>query len=163
MSCVFTCETVLFVISMPDRMCTEYVDANDERRTPVMLHRAILGSFERFIGILIENYAGALPVWLSPEHAVVCSISERSADYVRDVASRLKERGFRVSPDLRAEKINRKIREHSMQKVPYILVVGEKERESRQLAVRERGGHDRGVIGIEDFAAMLQNQIDARE
>lgn len=157
------CGTIQVDFSMPERLGAEYVDADDQRKTPVMLHRAILGSFERFIGILIENYAGAMPVWLSPEHAVVCSISERSSDYAQEVAALLKQRGFRVSADLRAEKINRKIREHSMQKVPYILVVGEKERESRQLAVRERGGHDRGVIGIEDFAAMLQNQIDARE
>src|SRR5690606_36619119 len=104
--------------------------------------RAILGSFERFIGILIENYAGALPAWLAPEHAVVCSISERTADYAAEVAANLKERGFRVTADLRAEKINRKIREHTMQKVPYILAVGENEHESGQVAVRERGGRD---------------------
>lgn len=156
------CGTIQVDFSMPERLGAEYVDANDQRRTPVMLHRAILGSFERFIGILIENYAGALPAWLAPEHAVVCSISERTADYAAEVAAKLKERGFRVTADLRAEKINRKIREHSMQKVPYILVVGEKERESGQVAVRERGGRDQAIIGIEDFAALLQNQIDAR-
>lgn len=156
------CGTIQVDFSMPERLGAEYVDANDERQTPVMLHRAILGSFERFIGILIENYAGALPAWLSPEHAVVCSISEKSADYAAEVTRMLQERGFRVSSDLRAEKINRKIREHSMQKVPYILVVGEKERDARHVAVRERGGHDQGVMAIDDFVTLLQNQIDAR-
>lgn len=156
------CGTIQVDFSMPERLGAEYVDANDERQTPVMLHRAILGSFERFIGILIENHAGAMPAWLAPEHVVVCSISERFSDYASEVTRLLQERGFRVSSDLRAEKINRKIREHSMQKVPYILVVGEKERDSKQVAVRRRGGHDDGVMSIDSFVARLQDQIDAR-
>ena len=156
------CGTIQVDFSMPERLGAEYVDPNDERQTPVMLHRAILGSFERFIGILIENYSGAMPAWLAPEHAVVCSISERSADYALEVAQLLSKRGFRVSSDLRAEKINRKIREHSMQKVPYILVVGEKERDAGHIAVRERGGHDQGVMAIDDFATILQEQISNR-
>lgn len=157
------CGTIQVDFSMPGRLGAEYVDANDERQVPVMLHRAILGSFERFIGILIENHAGAMPVWLSPLHAVVCSISERSSDYATDIAKMLKSHGFRVEVDLRAEKINRKIREHSMQKVPYILVVGEKEREAGHVAVRKRGGHDLGVMPVDEFAARLQGQINARQ
>ncbi|HRL22779.1 MAG TPA: threonine--tRNA ligase, partial [Alcaligenes sp.] len=115
------CGTIQVDFSMPARLGAEFVDAQDQRRVPVMLHRAILGSFERFIGMLIENHAGALPAWLAPEHAVVCCISEGSADYALAVTQELKKQGLRVSSDLRGEKITRKIREHSMQKVPYIL------------------------------------------
>lgn len=156
------CGTIQVDFSMPARLGAEYVDANDQRRTPVMLHRAILGSFERFIGMLIENHAGALPAWLAPVHAVVCCISEPSADYAENVARSLKKQGFRVNADLRGEKITRKIREHSMQKVPYILVVGEKERENGAVAVRARGGVDLGVMPIEQFAERLQNDISTR-
>src|SRR5690606_9670623 len=129
------CGTIQVDFSMPARLGAEYVDANDQRRTPVMLHRAIPGSSERFIGILIQNPAGALPAWLSPLHAVVCCISEPSAEYAEKIALSLKKQGFRAQSDLRGEKITRKIREHSMQKVPYILVVGEKERENGTVAV----------------------------
>lgn len=157
------CGTIQVDFSMPERLGAEYVDANDQRRTPVMLHRAILGSFERFIGILIESYAGALPVWLSPEHAVVCCIAESSADYAKEVADKLSNEGFRVNSDLRGEKINRKIREHSMQKVPYILVVGDKEREAGTVAVRGRGGVDLGVMPLAEFSAQLQEAINSRK
>lgn len=157
------CGTIQVDFSMPARLGAEYVDANDQRRTPVMLHRAILGSFERFIGILLENYAGALPVWLAPEHAVVCCIAESSADYAKQVTDQLKAQGYRVNSDLRGEKITRKIREHSMQKVPYILVVGDKEREAGTVAVRGRGGLDLGVMPLADFADRLQNDIDTRQ
>ena len=156
------CGTIQVDFSMPQRLGAEYVDASDQRRTPVMLHRAILGSFERFIGMLIENHAGAMPVWLSPEHAVVCCISEASADYARETALSLQKQGFRVSSDLRGEKITRKIREHSMQKVPYILVVGEKEREAGQVAVRGRGGLDLGVISVSQFSERLRTDIADR-
>lgn len=127
-----------------------------------MLHRAILGSFERFIGMLIEHHAGAMPAWLAPEHVVVCCISEPSADYAEQIARSLKKQGFRASADLRGEKITRKIREHSMQKVPYILVVGEKERESSAVAVRARGGRDLGVMSEQAFSQLLQEEINAR-
>ncbi len=157
------CGTIQVDFSMPARLGAEYVDAQDQRRVPVMLHRAILGSFERFIGMLIENHAGALPAWLAPEHAVVCCISEGSADYAREVAQELKKQGLRVSSDLRGEKITRKIREHSMQKVPYILVVGEKERENAAVAVRARGGVDLGVMPLADFSARLKQEIDSRQ
>ncbi|MGE8547122.1 threonine--tRNA ligase [Alcaligenes sp. WGS1538] len=156
------CGTIQVDFSMPARLGAEFVDAQDQRRVPVMLHRAILGSLERFIGMLIENHAGALPAWLAPEHAVVCCISEGSADYAQAVAQELKKRGLRVSSDLRGEKITRKIREHSMQKVPYILVVGEKERENGTVAVRARGGVDLGVMPLADFSARLEQEIDSR-
>jgi len=157
------CGTIQVDFSMPGRLGAEYVDANDERQVPVLLHRAILGSFERFIGILIEHHAGVLPAWLSPIHAVVCSISERSADYAKAVQTRLTAAGLRVNSDLRAEKINRKIREHSMQKLPYILVVGDKERESGQIAVRARGGNNLGSMPIDEFIHRIQQQIDTRQ
>src|SRR5690606_7070071 len=156
------CGTIQVDFSMPQRLGAEYVDAADQRKTPVMLHRAILGSFERFIGMLIENHAGAMPVWLAPEHAVVCCISEPSAEYAAEIALSLRKQGFRASSDLRAEKITRKIREHSMQKIPYILVVGEKEREAGKVAVRGRGGIDLGVMSLDDFSVLLQNEINAR-
>lgn len=157
------CGTIQVDFSMPERLGAEYVDANDQRQVPVMLHRAILGSFERFIGILIENHAGAMPAWLAPEHAVVCSISEPSAEYARQVAKQLQAQGFRVRPDLRAEKINRKIREHSMQKLPYILVVGEKEREAGAVAVRARGGKNLGAMPVDAFIQRLRQQIVSRD
>src|SRR5690606_13502731 len=156
------CGTIQVDFSMPERLGAEYVDANDQRKTPVMLHRAILGSFERFIGILIENYAGALPPWLSPEQVVVCCISEHFAAYADEVARSLKKQGFRASADLRGEKITRKIREHSMQKVPYILVVGEKERDTATVAVRVRGGGDLGSMPLAQFSQRLQEDIATR-
>ncbi len=156
------CGTIQVDFSMPERLGAEYVDANDQRKTPVMLHRAILGSFERFIGILIENHAGALPPWLAPEQAVVCCISENSADYAAEIAQKLKKQGFRAGADLRGEKINRKIREHSLKKMPYILVVGEKEREAGTVAVRSRGGVDLGVMSTNDFIERLHEDIQQR-
>ncbi|HEY9460070.1 MAG TPA: threonine--tRNA ligase [Paralcaligenes sp.] len=156
------CGTIQVDFSMPQRLGAEYVDANDQRKAPVMLHRAILGSFERFIGILIENHAGAMPPWLAPEQVVVCCISDPSADYAAEVAQSLKAQGFRVNSDLRAEKITRKIREHSLRKIPYILVVGDKEREARTVSVRSRGNVDLGVMPLAAFADRLQQDIDTR-
>ena len=157
------CGTLQLDYVLPERLDASYVGEDGERHRPVMLHRAILGSFERFIGMLIENHAGALPAWLAPEHVVVCCISESSADYAQSVAQNLKKMGFRASSDLRGEKITRKIREHSMQKVPYILVVGEKERENGAVAVRARGGVDLGVMPVADFSARLKQEIDSRQ
>ena len=134
---------------MPGRLGAEYVAEDDTRKTPVMLHRAIVGSLERFIGILIEHYAGALPLWLAPVQAVVLTITDRQADYAREVESRLKAAGFRVLADLRNEKITYKIREHSLQKLPYQLVVGDKEMQAGQVAVRTRSGEDLGAMPIE--------------
>ncbi|GAA0228484.1 threonine--tRNA ligase [Castellaniella daejeonensis] len=157
------CGTIQVDFSMPARLGAEYVDAQDQRRTPVMLHRAILGSLERFIGMLIENHAGALPAWLSPHHAVVCCISDASADYAEQLAADLKRQGLRVFADVRGEKITRKIREHSLQKIPYILVVGEKERESGAVSVRGRGNLDLGSMPVADFTARLQHEISTRQ
>ncbi len=153
------CGTIQVDFSMPERLGAEYVDEHDQRRTPVMLHRAILGSLERFIGMLIENYAGAMPPWLAPVQAVVCCISESSAHYAAQITQSLKKQGFRAESDLRGEKINYKIREHSLQKVPYILVVGEKERDEGTVAVRARGGVNHGVMPFEAFATLLAEDI----
>lgn len=156
------CGTIQVDFSMPERLGAEYVDEKDSRQTPVMLHRAILGSLERFIGMLIENYAGAMPPWLAPTQAVVCCISESSAHYAADIVNSLQKQGFRVKSDLRSEKITYKIREHSMQKVPYILVVGEKERDTQTVAVRARGGVDHGVMSFATFSELLSEDISLR-
>ena len=129
-----------------ERLGGDYVTETSGRAFPVMLHRAIVGSFERFIGILLEHHAGALPAWLAPVQASVLNISESSADYAREVAKSLQKQGLRVDCDLRNEKITYKIREHSLQKVPYILVVGDKEKANGAVAVRARGNHDLGVM-----------------
>ena len=140
------CGTMQVDFSMPARLGAEYVAEDNSRKVPVMLHRAIVGSLERFIGILIENHAGAMPVWLAPTQAMVLNISENSAEYAQKVQQMLKKQGFRVESDLRNEKITYKIREHSLQKVPYLLVVGDKERASGAVAVRARGNQDLGVM-----------------
>jgi threonyl-tRNA synthetase len=153
------CGTMQVDFSMPERLGAEYVAESGERRTPVMLHRAIVGSFERFIGILIEQHAGALPVWLAPVQAVVTSITDGQADYAREVAKSLQKQGVRVQADLRNEKITYKIREHSMQKVPFILVVGDKEKASGAVAVRARGNQDLGVMPLAQFSSRLASDI----
>jgi threonyl-tRNA synthetase len=152
------CGTMQVDFSMPERLGAEYVAEDNSRKTPVMLHRAIVGSLERFIGILLENHAGALPVWLAPVQAVVLTITENQASYGQDVADALKKRGFRVHADLRNEKISYKIREHSLQKVPYLIVVGDKEMQARTVAVRARGGEDLGGMSLEVFADRLQQE-----
>jgi threonyl-tRNA synthetase len=156
------CGTIQVDFSMPQRLGAEFVDAQDQRVAPVMLHRAILGSLERFIGMLIENHAGALPAWLAPVQAVVCCISESTAEYATEITQSLKKQGFRVESDCRGEKITYKIREHSMQKVPYILVVGEKERQAGAVAVRSRGGLDLGVMPFEQFTSLLNEDVALR-
>lgn len=153
------CGTMQVDFFMAERLGAEYVAESGERRTPVMLHRAIVGSLERFIGILIEQHAGALPVWLAPTQVVVSSITDAQAEYVQDVVKTLKKQGVRAEADLRNEKITYKIREHSMQKVPYILVVGDKEKASGAVAVRARGNQDLGVIPLADFQAKLASDI----
>lgn len=153
------CGTIQVDFSMPERLGAEYVAADDTRKTPVMLHRAILGSFERFIGMLIEDYSGAMPPWLAPEHVKVCTISGQFDDYALDVVKQLKAKGFRASADIRNEKINKKVRENAMQKLPYILVVGEKERDNGTVSVRARGNHNLGVMPINDFIQRLAEDI----
>jgi len=153
------CGTMQVDFSMPGRLGAEYVGEDGERRTPVMLHRAIVGSLERFIGILIEQHAGALPVWLAPTQVVVANITDAQADYVSDIVKSLQKQGLRVQADLRNEKITYKIREHSLQKVPFILVVGDKEKANGAVAVRARGNQDLGVMSLEDFVSKLSQAI----
>jgi threonyl-tRNA synthetase len=155
---VWQCGTMQVDFNMPERLGAEYVAEDNSRRIPVMLHRAIVGSMERFIGILIENFAGALPLWLSPVQVVVLNISEGQADYAREVSARLEAAGTRVQTDLRNEKITYKIREHSLQKLPYQLIVGEKEKAAQQVAVRTRSGEDLGSMSLDDFIKRLQNE-----
>ena len=143
---------------MPDRLGAEYVDESSQRRHPVMLHRAIVGSMERFIGILIEHHAGHFPAWLAPIQAVVMNITDAQADYVAEVRKTLANQGFRVDADLRNEKIGYKIREHTLQRVPYLLVVGDREKENGQVAVRTRGGEDLGTMTVAEFASRLRNE-----
>ena len=155
---VWQCGTMQVDFSMPGLLGAEYVAEDNRRRTPVMLHRAIVGSMERFIGILIEHYAGAFPLWLAPEQVAVLSISEHQAEYAAAVAARLREAGFRASADLRGEKISYKIREHSLQKLPYQLVVGDKEKQAQTVAVRTRGGEDLGAMALDAFIARLRSE-----
>jgi threonyl-tRNA synthetase len=159
---VWQCGTMQVDFSMPGRLGAEYVAEDNTRRTPVMLHRAIVGSFERFIGILIEHYAGAFPLWLAPHQVVVMTITERQNEYARSVANRLSNQGVRVISDLRNEKISYKIREHSLQKLPYHLVVGDKEMQAGTVAVRTRSGEDLGAMTLEAFTARLQAEANAQ-
>jgi threonyl-tRNA synthetase len=153
------CGTMQVDPNMPERLGAEYVDSDNTRKTPIMLHRAIVGSLERFIGMLTENCAGAFPVWLAPTQAVVCSISESSQTYAEQVAKGLKTQGYRAEADVRGEKITLKIREQSMKKVPFIAVVGDKEAEAGNVAVRGRGGVDLGVMSVADFYAVLAKTV----
>ncbi|RJX31015.1 MAG: threonine--tRNA ligase [Oxalobacter sp.] len=159
---MWQCGTIQADFSMPARFGAEYVAEDNTRKTPVLLHRAILGSLERFIGMLIEHHAGALPLWLAPEQAIVLNISDGQAEYAQNVAQNLKKQGFRVRADLRNEKITYKIRDHSMQRMPYLIVVGDKEREANTVAVRARGNQDLGVMTLDALAARMRNEIDTR-
>jgi threonyl-tRNA synthetase len=156
------CGTMQVDFFMAERLGAEYVADTGDRKTPVMLHRAIVGSLERFIGILIEQHAGALPAWLAPVQVVVSSITDAQADYVDSVVKTLKKQGVRAQADLRNEKITLKIREHSLQKVPFILVVGDKEKASGAVAVRARGNQDLGVMSLADFQSKLAGDIAAK-
>jgi threonyl-tRNA synthetase len=156
------CGTMQVDFSMAERLGAEYVAEDSSRQTPVMLHRAIVGSLERFIGILIEQHAGALPAWLAPVQVVVASITEAQAAYAEEVAKTLLKQGVRAEADLRNEKITYKIRAHSLQKVPYILVVGDKEKASGAVAVRARGNQDLGVMPLPDFAKKLAADLAAK-
>ena len=144
---------------MPERLDAEYVGEDGQRHRPIMLHRAIVGSLERFIGILIEQFAGALPVWLAPTQVCVLNISEAQAEYSTNVSKMLKNQGFRVLQDLRNEKITFKIREHSLQKLPYLLVIGDKEVATSTVAVRARGNIDLGVMSLEAFTQRILEDV----
>ncbi len=153
------CGTIQVDFSMPERLGAQFVAEDGSRQTPVMLHRAILGSFERFIGVLIEHYAGALPVWLAPEQVVVLNITDKQADFCQAVKKSLVDKGFRAGADLRNEKIGFKIREHTLQKTPFLLVVGDREVETGTVSVRTRAGEDLGSMTIEDFSRYLDSEV----
>ncbi|WP_029132681.1 threonine--tRNA ligase [Sedimenticola selenatireducens] len=159
---VWQCGTMQVDFSMPGRLDASYIADDNSRQVPVMLHRAILGSLERFIGILIEESAGALPLWLAPKQAVIMDITDRQAEYVKKVSENLDNQGFRVQIDLRNEKIGFKIREHTLAKVPYLLVVGDREMEEGTVAVRTRSGEDLGSMSIEDFSQRMRDEISRR-
>lgn len=154
--------TIQLDFNLPVRLGAEYVAEDNSRKPPVMLHRAIVGSMERFIGILIEHYAGAMPLWLAPVQAMVLNITDAQADYVREVVAELKKNGFRADCDLRNEKITYKIREHSLQKLPYLLVAGEREMQSKQVAVRTRKGEDLGSMPIQALIERLRGEVEAK-
>ena len=156
------CGTIQVDFSMAERLDAEYVGEDGARHRPVMLHRAIVGSMERFIGILIEQHAGAMPVWLAPVHVVITNITDAQADYVQHLAQMLREQGLRVQTDLRNGKITFKIREHSLQKPPFILVVGDKEKETQTVAVRGRGNVDLGVMSVDAFIAQVKQAIASK-
>ena len=159
---VWQCGTIQVDFSMPERLGATYVDENSEKQVPVMLHRAILGSLERFIGILIEHYAGAFPAWLAPVQVVVASITEKQEDYAEKIVETLKNQGVRAESDLRNETIGLKIREHAMQRVPYQLIVGEREEQNHTVAVRTRSGEDLGAMALDAFLDRLGSDIACR-
>ncbi len=156
------CGTWQVDLNLPGRLGAYYIDAHSEKRTPVMLHRAIFGSLERFLGILIEHHAGKLPLWLAPVQAVVLNITDRQAEYVQRVTETLKKQGLRVEADLRNEKVGFKIREHTLQRVPYLLVAGDREAGSNSLAVRTRSGKDLGAMSLEAIASKLAEEVASR-
>ncbi|MCH8492016.1 MAG: threonine--tRNA ligase [Idiomarina sp.] len=156
------CGTIQLDFALPDRLGATYVGEDNERHIPVMIHRAILGSLERFMGILIEEYAGYFPVWLAPNQVVVMNITDNQAEYAENLVAELKKQGFRAKADLRNEKIGFKIREHTIKRVPYLLVVGDREVEEGQVAVRTRRGEDLGKFAVADFMARLREDVTSR-
>ncbi|WP_286849082.1 His/Gly/Thr/Pro-type tRNA ligase C-terminal domain-containing protein, partial [Hydrogenophaga sp. 70-12] len=148
--------------NMPERLDAEYVAEDGSRQRPIMLHRAIVGSLERFIGILIEQHAGALPTWLAPVQVAVLNITDAQADYCREIAKSLQNQGLRVETDLRNEKITYKIREHALQKLPFIAVVGDKEKAAGAVAVRARGNKDLGVMSLEAFSQLVATSVSSK-
>src|SRR3989442_2299984 len=156
---IWQCGPMQVGFRMPEGVGGEYVGDDNARHTPVLLHRAIIGSMERFIGIVIEHYAGAFPLWLAPQQVVVMNITERHAAYAESVVKRLMQLGFRAAADLRNEKISYKIREHSLQKLPYQLVVGDKEMQASAVAVRTRSGEDLGAMPVDQLLGRLQSEM----
>jgi threonyl-tRNA synthetase len=159
---VWQCGTIQLDFSMPGRLGASYIAEDNSRQVPVMLHRAILGSLERFIGMLIEHHAGHMPAWLAPVQAIVLNITDRQAPYAENVAKFLRDQGFRVDLDLRNEKIGFKIREHTLQRIPYLVVVGDREAENGAVAVRTRSGQDLGSMSPDAFAAKLREAVEER-
>jgi threonyl-tRNA synthetase len=159
---VWQCGTIQVDFSMPERLDATYIAEDGSKQIPVMLHRAILGSLERFIGILIEQHAGTMPVWLSPVQIVVMNIASRHEQYTQKLSSELEKQGFRVKKDLRNEKIGFKIREHSIQRVPYLLIVGDKELENETVTVRTQKGEDLGSLTVDEFSRQLMSVIESK-
>ena len=159
---IWQCGTIQVDFSMPERLNAQYVAEDGSRKIPVMLHRAILGSFERFIGILIEHYEGKFPTWLAPCQVMIINITDSQSKYVEDLTNSMKNKGFRVENDLRNEKIGFKIREHTIQKIPYLLVIGDREVESNTLAVRSSDGKDLGSMTLTEFVSVLEQDISSR-
>lgn len=159
---VWQCGTIQVDFSMPSRLEAKYIDEKGEKKEPVMLHRAILGSFERFIGILIENYAGNFPVWLAPVQIIVMGITDRNSSCCESLTTKLINKGYRVKLDLRNEKIGFKIREHTLNRIPYLLIIGDKEEKEGKIAVRTREGNDMGSISLEEFLVILNKSISLK-
>ena len=159
---IWQCGTIQVDFSMPERLGASYVDEDNLRKAPVMLHRAILGSFERFIGILIENYEGKFPSWLAPVQLVILSITDRNSKTCQTTVTKLIEKGYRAEIDIRNEKIGLKIREHTLQRIPYLIIIGDKEEESSQLSVRTREGKDLGSMSLDEFILILDNSIELK-
>jgi threonyl-tRNA synthetase len=159
---LWQCGTLQVDFSMPGRLDAHYIAPDGSKQVPVMLHRAIFGSLERFIGILIEEHAGWFPTWLAPVQAVILNITDKQADYVREVTETLKNQGLRVESDLRNEKVGFKIREHTLQRVPYLLVAGDREAGSHSLAVRTRSGKDLGAMSVDTIAEKLAREVASR-
>ena len=156
------CGTFQADFILPERLDAKFVGSDSERHNPVMIHRAVLGSFERFLGVLIEHYGGALPTWLSPIQAEILNITDKQAEYCSKIGNLLKKSGFRAHSDLRNEKITYKIRDHSMQKTPFLLIAGNREMENNTISVRARGGEDLGEMSIDNFIQKLQNVVDEK-
>ena len=157
---IWQCGTIQVDFSMPERLGAHYIAEDSSKEVPVMLHRAILGSLERFIGILIEQHAGIFPMWLAPVQAVLLTIADRHAEYAKGLCGSLKKQGYRVNLDLRNEKIGFKIREHSIQRIPYLLIVGDQEMDNRTVAVRTQKGKDLGSVTWDECADRLWCEID---
>jgi threonyl-tRNA synthetase len=159
---LWQCGTIQLDFNLPERLGAEYIAEDNSRKTPVMLHRAIVGSMERFIGILVEHYAGLMPLWLSPIQVVVLNIADAHSSYSKEIVEILKKSDIRCNSDLRNEKITYKIREHSIQKVPYLLVIGDREVEKRHVTVRTQKGEDLGSMSVDDFIKHLSKDIKSK-
>ena len=157
------CGTIQLDMQMPERFELEYVGEDGEKHRPIMIHRALLGSIERFIGVITEHFAGAFPTWLHPVQVKLLPVTDRAADYAKEIASKLSAQGFRVEVDGRNEKIGKKIREAQLDKIPYMLVVGDRDMEAGTVSVRPRGEGDLGAMSLEQFSAMLRQVVDAKE
>ncbi|MFU8797774.1 MAG: His/Gly/Thr/Pro-type tRNA ligase C-terminal domain-containing protein, partial [Gammaproteobacteria bacterium] len=159
---VWQCGTLQLDFSMPERLGAFYIAEDNSRKIPVMLHRAVFGAFERFIGIVIEHYAGILPPWLAPTQVAVMNITDKQADFVTQIIEKLKKEGFRAKSDLRNEKIGFKIREHTLQRVPFQLIIGERELETQTVTVRTQAGKDLGNMPLSNFTTLLSQAIERR-